>query len=280
MGVNLNRIRICIEQNGAIYKTASIYFLRDGSFCVDMPYCNHSEGVLTKYQIDHRNRESKLTSEKFTQTFSAASRVKLTIHRSGFVQFSGKGITSGIDKLGKTKGMGLNSFPLTQPIKTGPTVGFQVWGLEKGFQTISDISKTDFIYYQDNFIERPLIENEPLNTYLFEIWVLPWSHHQKSIVETEIGEMASLKFLIYHPRPLEGVFRVQKLKNIDSFIAILPFKATTISAHDEFGFVLNSPGEKLNSDKNTWHLMSAKYPKGIREYQSIDFPLEGAQSET
>ena len=65
------------------------------------------------------------------QKFKSNAKIKLSIHQSGFTQFSGSGVISGINqKTGEIKGLGLQSKPLSTPINTGPTFGIVLWGLE------------------------------------------------------------------------------------------------------------------------------------------------------
>lgn len=55
--------------------------------------------------------------------------LKLSHHPDGFVQFSGTGITSGRDDSGQPKGVGLVSWPLSDPVQ-GPSFGLVIFGIQ------------------------------------------------------------------------------------------------------------------------------------------------------
>ena len=53
---NKNTIRICVEEDGIVYKVTSIHLLKDGSFKGDVPYCNFEEkGVIIKIPVQYEN---------------------------------------------------------------------------------------------------------------------------------------------------------------------------------------------------------------------------------
>ena len=102
--------RICLQEEGVDYKVTSIYLSNDGSFKIDVPYCNiKQDGLIVKVPITSADEE-KIPYDKMIKVVLNSNRPQLSIHASGFVHFSGPGITSGIDpETGKSKGMGLRS---------------------------------------------------------------------------------------------------------------------------------------------------------------------------
>lgn len=57
-------------------------------------------------------------------------RLKLSHHPSGWIQFSGRGITSGFEDDGSPRGVAVKSWPLSRPI-LGPAWGTVVRGIEE-----------------------------------------------------------------------------------------------------------------------------------------------------
>lgn len=82
--------------------------------------------------------------------------MKLSYHTDGFAQFSGESagrITSGIDPTtGEPKGLGLFTNPLTAPIRSGPSVGVTVWGMEE-FEEAKERDHP-LIFEADDFYHR------------------------------------------------------------------------------------------------------------------------------
>ena len=141
------KMRICLEENGVFYKITSIYLANDGSFKVDIPYCQYSKGLIIKFSPNYGPKYTCITEDKLKQKLSSLNRPQLSIHSSGFVQFSGQGVRSGIDPVTKlAKGVGVYSAPLNFPIESGPTFGVTFWGV-KNFETIPKIEKGDIKIY-------------------------------------------------------------------------------------------------------------------------------------
>ena len=70
-------------------------------------------------------------------------RLKITHHLSGFVQYSGNGVVSGLDENGQPKGLGVFSRPLSE-VGSGPAVGI---GLQdtKQLDVATKIGKKDLV---------------------------------------------------------------------------------------------------------------------------------------
>jgi hypothetical protein len=77
-------------------------------------------------------------------------RLKLSHHPDGFTQFSGEGIISGRDEYGRPKGIGIMSFALAQPPRTGPSFACAVLGLED-FAS-GDRGRADAVNFDDSSI--------------------------------------------------------------------------------------------------------------------------------
>lgn len=260
-----DRIRLCIEKDGTIYKLTSIYLLKDGSFKIDVPYCNYNKGSITKFRMRYGPRYSEISEDRWVQEFTLTNRPQLSIHASGFVQFSGKGIISGIDKsTGKVKGAGLQSAPLTTPIQSGPTFSVQIWGLQH-FDKKPSKSSEDFIYIEKDFTLRENMKGGMPNTYLFEGWIFPSELYSKYIKNVSGYEEITMIFPHYRPSPY-AIFtlRVVRLYSVKSFIAILPiFTDTKFPIKNNFGFIINTPSEQSRKSDGEAEMMFAIFPNNL-----------------
>ena len=244
--MSVDRINVGIKQNGKIYKVFSIYLMKDGSFKVDAPYCKHKKWLVARSSFDYGGGMHPAIT---VQEFSSNNRPQLSIHTSGFVQFSGKNINSGINpETGEIKGAGLHSNPLFAPISSGPTFGIQLWGIEEGFELSSKENECDIVYEKDDFIIKKIKPADKLNTFLIEGWVLPPNDRLAHMCmwKKQGKEKITLSFPRYIPCP-GAVFTLDviRLKNTSSFIALNPFITDTGFATDHpFGFLLGGPSEQ------------------------------------
>ncbi len=274
-----NRIRICINDEEINYKVTSIYLLSDGSFKIDVPYCNHEEGVIEKFHLpeDFYGKTTSLVSNEERESFFIKNRPQLSIHASGFVQFSGKGILSGIDKnTGKPKGLALNSNPLSSPISFGPTCSILLWGLSKGYDVANKAESINYIIPGKAFKSRIFDDKEIIHSYQIEIWVFPLNEYYLNAIQTDANgkEFIILKFPNYLLAPGSSfVMGVIRLKNINSFLALLPSRVhVQQSEESDFGFYLSSPSEKIK--EGGWKALHAfsPVPKQGNHFSAVNFP--------
>ncbi|WP_133992275.1 hypothetical protein [Dinghuibacter silviterrae] len=270
--------RIFAKEDGVTYKVSAIHLLNDGSFKVDVPYCPYEKGAIVKFPVRYADVE-EIHSDSFIKAAISSARPQLSIHASGFVQFSGKGIISGIDSItGEIKGLGLQSKPLNRPVWSGPTFSISCWGLKIGFKIAKDIDEKGIFYDKEMFKNGlPLEAIQCLNTLTIEGWVLPFSdlNPESKIFSSDAGEMilASMplgKNIVVRP------MRVIRLKSIPCIIGLLPsYRFTDFGSRYEFGFILSSPGEKSSANDGTWYVMHAICPDfGNGQYPSLNYVPE------
>ncbi len=126
---------VIYEKNNIKHKICRVMFGSDGSYYVTSPYHPVNKAVLMKLTVKYGEYMEE-TQVSYKEALDMASlddddkRLKLTHHPSGFIQFSGQGIISGKDADGAPKGVGIQSWPLTQPVP-GPSFGVALLGLEQ-----------------------------------------------------------------------------------------------------------------------------------------------------
>ncbi|PIR87576.1 MAG: hypothetical protein COU10_03900 [Candidatus Harrisonbacteria bacterium CG10_big_fil_rev_8_21_14_0_10_45_28] len=259
-------IKIGIKEGDTIYKATSIYLLSDGSFKVDVPYCKYDKGLIIKIKIGYGGG---MHVGRFEEEFSISDRSQLSVHTSGLIHFSGKGILSGIDENGKIKGVGVKSLPLNTPISDGPTFGIQIWGLEKGFEKYLKKEKCDIVYGPKDFIVRKDNPEDELNTYILEGWILPPNKRLMSycITKENSKEKITLSFPQYIHSP-GAIFTLDiiRLKKLNSFIGIGPFTTNTgFALNHPYGFILSGPTEPSKDNPKERMAMFAISPKVMKD---------------
>lgn len=107
-----------------------------GGFALILPRLIGSQtGRLEKTLVTYENMGTHIETKRDEyEQYSANDIVKFSYHADGFVQFSSttnNKIVSGINPDGTPKGLGVLSWPLNNPISTGPSMSMTIWGLDK-----------------------------------------------------------------------------------------------------------------------------------------------------
>lgn len=124
-------------------KFSKILFTGDGSYSLMAPYHSAKKAVLFKTTVNYDTNVPQAVSFADAINLSEVDegRLKITHHRSGFVQYSGDGVVSGLDENGKPKGLGVFSRPLDS-VGSGPALG-------AGVQDISKLEAADKVAAHD-----------------------------------------------------------------------------------------------------------------------------------
>lgn len=245
------RTVICIRHDGKTYKVISIAASeKDESIYAFFNYCSRQDAYVTRFE--HRNRRGGaqlIDPSKTTHEFLVNSNAKLSIHKSGFVQLSGDGIKSGVDpQSGRPKGVGVFSSPLDTPIASGPTFGFQCWGVDKGFAELTSRKKgVQYIILdraENDFRERKMEDGKKSNTYVLEFFVFPKEASKYVYEYRDRGPYINhiIQNYLHEPGALFA-HPVIDLRFFGGVIALSPFWNWTGFADDsEFGYCIGSPG--------------------------------------
>lgn len=129
-------------------------FTGDGSYSLTAPYHSAKKGVLTKTTVNYDTDQQIVA---FGDAIELAQldegRLKITHHRSGFVQYSGDGVVSGLDEDGKPKGLGVFSCPLEE-VGSGPALGAGVQNI-LDLESTSSCSKHDLVVHLNELPKWP-----------------------------------------------------------------------------------------------------------------------------
>lgn len=154
-------VRIVIEEaSGKLRKITKIvpYSLPDGGFAIMVPYHNANRGVLEMRRVyDSMTRLIHLPGAKTAKIYKVSSKVKMSFHADGTVQFSSMNgrIISGRDPItGAFKGLGIDARPFRNPVTSGPTLAIQAWGLED-FEEC-ELEKDD-VFFSQGELKNPFL---------------------------------------------------------------------------------------------------------------------------
>jgi len=288
---SFKRSVLCIKENGSIYKIISTCSnKKDGSLNVFFPYCKESKSYIFRHLYKYSGGITKVNKDQITKEYIVDKTTKLSIHRSGFVQLSGNGIISGIDRTtGLPKGVGVFSSPLDTPVDSGPTFSFQCWGISEQFELLKKQDKDcQYIILDRNkdFTEKLILKDRKTNCYSFEFFIFPkeansfvFEHENKPFINHKIANY------IFQPGA-QFTHPVLDIKFFKEVVCVFP-SLTQVDFSSSFGYMLNSPGgaDTINDESktgNNFHLIcprSAISTKGDNveklEYSEIIYPPNG-----
>lgn len=127
---------LVLDEIGEYRKLFKLIPYTSGGFALILPRILDTKlGRLEKTIVDYKNMGNHLDIKRDkNEQYSAKDIVKFSYHSDGFVQFSSttnSQIISGRNSDGTPKGLGVISWPLSDPIGTGPSMTISFWGLDK-----------------------------------------------------------------------------------------------------------------------------------------------------
>lgn len=248
-------------------KVMQIQPYRDGGFAVLVPYHAAQKGFLFKHAVDYDAREMLIPRTEVLE-YSASDRVKLSLHKDGFVQFSGENqrkILSGRDpETGAPKGLGIvMPRPLDEPIETGPTFALTIWGLgdfasAKPRDLEGGVVFRDPDFHNKDHYLNPLLPAKSVespyrdNGYVVEAFVL----QRRIMSQLELEPPGESVVRFYHPHyQWEGGELRLKVVDLPGQPVFLGFMVSRLATDwtEHSGFSLHSPTDMQ-------HALAAVYP--------------------
>jgi len=245
------------DDNGDTHKITKIKPYKDDGFAVFAPYHSAHCGYMLKHPVDYTKTDIRLDLDDCVE-YDASDQVKLSVHLSGFVQFSSvnqSSIRSGINpETGKPKGIGIVGNGRLE-VSSGPLFGLIAWGLND-FKTVTPQKIGVMTFKDGDFYFRRHLETDQQG-YLIEVFMFPRNMLGRV---TGVGTMQQLKVkLPYHtvldyPHDL----RVIDLPGQYAFLGVMVSRISVDFPTDS-GFNLNGPSFP---DPETGQFMSiaAMYP--------------------
>jgi hypothetical protein len=160
------RTTVVAEKEGQLHKIFKVWFGRDGSYYVTVPYHSAKIALLFKRTVSYETpfgQTQYSTSDSFVDVAvldDDEGRLKLAHHPDGFCQFSGQGVLSGKAEDGSARGVAVFARALRAiGPKFGPVFIVRVHGIEE-FEVGSQSEADDIVFRIDD-LAPPTPESLP-----------------------------------------------------------------------------------------------------------------------
>ena len=148
---------IAFDGNSQRRKLFKVFIGQDGSYYVTVPYHPAHRALIFRQDISYAQGNVSLKLDDANELAvleDDEARLKLVHHPDGFIQFSGKGVTSGRNALtGEPNGVGTFSWPLFRPV-AGPSFGVTIIGVED-FMSASTAEQNSVVFDADDLDPGP-----------------------------------------------------------------------------------------------------------------------------
>jgi hypothetical protein len=250
------RYTIIIEEtDGKRYKLCRILLTSDGAYFVTCPYHRSDKVFLSKRRVNYAHPSKRFGDPPIEHALIEDDdhRLKISHHPDGFVQFSGSGIVSGRNEDGSPKGLGLISWPLSNPT-AGPACGVTIQK-PTAFKEADAPSQGDVVFRAAE-LYRTAIDNG----LLIEMYYFPglWRRFVRNSINGPI-------IWLRHPSGTILQLRVCKSPPDNWEIGFLGIDLwpCPIDLGGDSGFGLNSPTGNLDYDSEGYleaDALFASYP--------------------
>lgn len=262
-------VRIAIEDRiGDEHLVARLTFQSDG-VGISVPYHPVQEGAIFEMEVDYNERESVAP---ITKCYVTNARIKLSVHFSGFVQFStagGKPILSGFDmETMKPKGAGLRA-PDPILVDSGPLFGITLQGLDLFKSRTNQVSE---VFRSQELWHDPNLKDASDEVYCIEGFMFPkeFAHHARTAEGNRI---------LNYPLPLNSRFKFNfDLRLIElphqPYVLGLIVKHAMIDDSIVSGYKIGGPGCGPPGSRQT--MLYAYYPRPdfVDELEPISLDLK------
>ncbi len=236
---------IVLKLDGTYHKLFKVWFGADGSYYVTSPY--HSAGeqaAIFVATVDYTLNAQHIGFEELVDSAALDDddmTLKLAHHKSGFIQFSGKGVTSGCNDDGTPKGVGVFSWSLSEPVR-GPCFGISMCGVGS-YRTVVTKKDTDIVF--DN---REIIHTTGADGFVAEAYFFPIA--MKRLVH--LNAQNSWVISNVHPNGVAFDLRVIFPEAGTSEIGFLGLEIHRehVDVGGPNGFMMSSSTGKMRSDAN------------------------------
>ena len=255
----MDKFTIVLNENGKSYKMTKIVFYGgDSGFGIFAPYHKSKTGLLSKMKFDYRLKEAVITNEESIE-FSADDKVKLSYHSDGFVQFSGvnDNIISGRDPVThQPRGMGLFTYPLSDPHNGAPAVGGTFWGLNDYTEFLAPKRDEKVLVFNESDYYYRHCNNINWNGYILEIFLLDCA--DKAMI-ADVNDRQIIRYQFPNYEVPNTQFNLRIVPHYDSnYILGLLVSRTKVHFPSSSGYALSSPGQKTGDHIGI--VLEAMYP--------------------
>jgi hypothetical protein len=241
-------------------KIAKIVPYTKGGFSLIMPYHSSHSGYLTKLPINYDKIGMDTISLDEVIGYTAEHRVKFSYHPDGFAQFSSETqgqLISGRDPTtGKPKGLGVITAPLSNPIRSGPSISVTTWGLGD----FDELGQTDSILFTPEEMYYRACTPETANAWVTEFFVFE-NKYWAGVRPRGNGYVLSISFRDFEASNAVIDMQVIPLLGQPCFLAVFASRI-----HGDFqspsGWDLAGPSQ-INTSTGIGHMLAAFYPRDV-----------------
>lgn len=216
---------------------------RDGSFSVQAPYHPIKTGVLVKMRMPSVVTGVGKGLATIEEEYRADVPVKLSIHSSGFVQFSSAGagrVRSGLSPaFAVPKGLGLHSAPITSPIETGPTWMAAFFDAGSCAHTTPRPGVHVLRFTKEDFFDREPHDWASSHVLMVEGFVFPAHVRRDAVYESTKGWVLRRPYAPSKPEWIVD-FRIVDLPSPVAVLGILVSRSH-MPLHSRVGYTLQGP---------------------------------------
>jgi hypothetical protein len=272
MGRTNTTVGLSLRPGTTPKKIFKIIGFSTGGFSVSVPYHRDRSGLVFQTTVDYRNKFTEIRQDE-CQAFSASDKVKLALHPSGWVHFSGERegtIISGLDpKTKKPKGAGVQVPPLDEPIRTGPTANVICWGLHH-FDDLSQSRSSDIVFQQSDIYFK-----SKGDAYAFDIYV--FTKAELVDAETRNGRLVIIEPITLFGKEHECDLIVRELAGQSIFLGLM-CRRVRLYFQSPSGYQLNGPSQirnrRDNIGKGSLHAVYPMPPEQTFPTKSLDYTPE------
>jgi len=250
MAIDKINITVLDEEN-KYRKFLKIIPYSSGGFAILLPsFVDSQTGRLEKTLVTYENMGTHIeTKRDESEQYSARDIVKFSYHPDGFVQFSSatnNRIVSGRNPDGTAKGLGVISWPLSNPVSTGPSMSITFWGLDKFVEEASTKIDNRFVFDTREAVKHPkaIFTKGDTLAYAMAMYIIPNSL-DGNIIDNNGRKTAHLAMMQGIPdgsafMRLREEVRIIEIPNQDYRIGISWFSLPK-EAKSDFGYMFFGP---------------------------------------
>jgi len=231
-----NKTTIVFEKSGHEYKIFKLLYQTDGSYYVTAPYHKEDTAFLYKMEVDYRSTVQQISWNQAVEKMELEDEnrcLKLSHHPTGFLQFSGSGVRSGLNPDGSPKGMGIQSWLHSKPPR-GPAFGLSI-------KNIRSLKENTSIRSENLVIkDSEVVNGIDLNDLIISAHYIPIEFVPYIFIENEVEY-----FSITHPSGTNiklYVVRPDNLQNCVGFLGLNIQMAKLQHGENESGFIFSTSG--------------------------------------
>ncbi len=240
-----------LDEKNKYRKFFKIIPYSSGGFAIVLPrFVDSQTGRLEKTLVTYENMGTHIeTKRDESQQYSAKDIVKFSYHSDGFVQFSSatnNRIVSGRNSDGTAKGLGVVSWPLSNPVSTGASMSITFWGLGKFAEETSTKIDNRFVFDTKEAVKHPkaTFTKDDTLAYAMAMYIIPNSL-DGNILDKNGRKTAHLAMIQGLPdgsafMRLREEVRIIEIPNQDYRIGISWFSFPKKAASD-FGYMFFGP---------------------------------------